>query len=124
MKTKRFSPLFFLAGAVLLAAASPSATIAQSSGPADAPGGPVGPPPAVVTRPGGDGNKSQYEYAPENQPSWEYSAPGSFEDGCTNENALLRDQLRDMETQVLQLTGEIATLKARNSALQKASAAQ
>lgn len=84
----------------------------------------VAPPAPVVTRPGGDGNVSQYEYAPEKQPTWQYTAPGSTEDACSAENALLRDQVRDMQTQTMQLEAEIADLKARNQALQKASASK
>ncbi|MDH1270326.1 MULTISPECIES: hypothetical protein [Hyphomicrobiales] len=83
----------------------------------------VAPPPPVVLKPGGDGNVSQYEYAPEQQPTWQYAAPGSAEDACSAENALLRDQVRDLQSQTMQLQAEIANLKARNQALQKAASA-
>ncbi len=43
---------------------------------------------------------------------------------CSAENALLRDQVRDMQTQTMQLEAEIADLKARNQALQKATASK
>ena len=103
------------AGAVLFLVAVQGAAFAQEARPSN---GLVAPPPPVVTRPGGDGNVSQYEYAPEKQPTWQYSAPGS------TENALLRDQVRDMQTQTMQLEAEIADLKARNQALQKATASK
>ncbi|MCC0018447.1 hypothetical protein [Mesorhizobium denitrificans] len=109
------------AGAVLFLVAVQGAAFAQEARPSN---GLVAPPPPVVTRPGGDGNVSQYEYAPEKQPTWQYSAPGSTEDACSAENALLRDQVRDMQTQTMQLEAEIADLKARNQALQKATASK
>ncbi len=68
------------AGAVLFLVAVQGAAFAQEARPSN---GLVAPPPPVVTRPGGDGNVSQYEYAPEKQPTWQYSAPGSTEDACS-----------------------------------------
>ncbi len=59
----------------------------------------------------------------EQQPTWQYAAPGSAEDACSAENALLRDQVRDLQSQTMQLQAEIANLKARNQALQKAASA-
>lgn len=107
--------------AALTALAVQGIALAQDAQPSN---GLIAPPPPVVTRPGGDGNVSQYEYAPEKQPTWQYSAPGSTEDACSAENALLRDQVRDMQTQTMQLEAEIADLKARNQALQKATASK
>lgn len=110
-----------LAGTALFLVMAQGAVLAQETRPSN---GLVAPPPPVVTRPGGDGNVSQYEYVPEKQPTWQYSAPGSTEDACSAENALLRDQVRDMQTQTMQLEAEIADLKARNQALQKATASK
>lgn len=85
---------------------------------------PVAPPNPVVTRPGGDANKSQYEYAPEQQPSWTYTAPGTDADACATESALLRDRVRDLEAEIMQLTAEKRDLAARNKVLLKASQQQ
>lgn len=81
--------------------------------------GTVVPPDPLIMRPGGDGNKSQYEYTPENQPSWSYQPPANAEDACVQESALLRDKARDMEEQILLLQQQVADLTARNDALQR-----
>jgi hypothetical protein len=80
---------------------------------------PISPPAPVVQRPGGDDNKSRYEYTPENQPSWQYQKPSSEIEACYNEADLLREQIRELEQAKYELGEELRLTKNRLSALQK-----
>ena len=58
-------------------------------------------PDPVITRPGGEGNVSRYEFAPEDQPTLQYKAPpaGADTDLFGNEVDILREAL----SQILQV---------------------
>lgn len=109
MNLRKIIPLCFVAALLGGPAASQSTTGSE----------PVSPPDPVVQRPGGDGNKSRYEYTPEKQPSWQYTKPSSEIEACYNEADLLREQIRELEQSKYELTEELRLATNRLSALQK-----
>lgn len=82
-------------------------------------GQPKGAPSPTIEIPGGKKNASQFEYVPERQPTWIYEQPGNLEDACAMENAVLQDQLRDKDLQLLEAADQIRVLHAQLSVLQK-----
>lgn len=106
-----FSRIIITTTLSILCAISPTLSLAQDTRAPD----------AVITKPGGVGNVSRYEYAPENQPALEYKAPpsGADSDLFGTEVDILRDQVRDLENALMEVRAENRRLKAHNETLLK-----
>jgi hypothetical protein len=106
-----FSRIFFTTALQVLVAVLPQMAAAQDTRA----------PEPVITKPGGQGNVSRYEYAPEDQPKLEYKAPpsGADTDLFGSEVSILRDQVRDLENALMEVRAENRRLKAYNETLLK-----
>ena len=106
-----FPRIFVAISASILCAASPQMAVAQD----------MRSPDPIITKPGGEGNVSRYEYAPEGQPTLEYKAPpsGADTDLFGSEVDILRDQVRELENALMEVRMENRRLKAHNETLMK-----
>lgn len=106
-----FSRIFVTISLPVFVAGLPYAAVAQDTRAPD----------PIITRPGGEGNVSRYEYAPEDQPKLEYKAPpsGADSDLFGSEVDILRDQVRDLENALMEERAENRRLKAYNETLLK-----
>ncbi|MCA1869566.1 hypothetical protein HW571_28555 [Agrobacterium genomosp. 3] len=106
-----FSRILFTITLPILCGALPQMAAAQDARAPD----------PVITRPGGEGNVSRYEFAPEDQPTLHYKAPpaGADTDLFGNEVDILRDQVRELENALMEVRAENRKLKAYNETLLK-----
>jgi len=106
-----FSRILFTITLPILCASLPQKAAAQDARAPD----------PVITRPGGEGNVSRYEFAPEDQPTLQYKAPpaGADTDLFGNEVDILRDQVRELENALMEVRAENRKLKAHNETLLK-----
>lgn len=106
-----FPRLFVTISLSILCATAPQLAAAQDKRSPD----------PIITKPGGEGNVSRYEYAPEGQPTLEYKAPpsGADTDLFGSEVDILRDQVRELENALMEVRSENRRLKAHNETLLK-----